>query len=107
MEPIIAFLLEKYRASIELLKDKTLYLWIPEQRFWGGNIIMGDLYTCSDIIQAVNDFKRQSGIMPELILIPNTFSPNYNTDLLGVSYAAIEQTTGIPVELLECNRITI
>lgn len=107
MEPVISSLLEKYSETREILKEKDLYLWIPEQRFWGGNIILGDLYTCSDFIQAVDDFKLQTGVSPDLLLIPESFSSNHHIDILGVSYSAIEIATGIPVRLMPCSQIIL
>ncbi len=107
MEPLAASLLEVLPGVDKLLGDKNLYLWVPEHRFWGGNIILGDLYTCSDYIGGARDFEKKHSIKPDLIVIPNSFSPNGNTDLLGVSYSAIEQATGAPVILAECSQITM
>ena len=107
MEPLVAALLESIPELDNLLGETNLYLWVPEQRFWGGNIILGDLYTCSDYLQAVYDFQQKRGIKPDLIILPNSFSPNKNNDLLGISYSSIELVTGIPVELADCTNITI
>ena len=105
MEPLVAYLLESLPGVNELLKDKELYLWIPKHRFWGGNIMIGDLYTCSDYLEAVYDFEDRQGIKPDLIIIPSSFTYNNNTDLLGVSYSSIEYATGIAVELARCSPI--
>lgn len=107
MEPLVAALLDALPGADELLGGRDLYLWVPEERFWGGNIVLGDLYTCSDYIGGVRDFVKKSGVEPDLVVIPSSFSPNGNTDLLGVSYGSIEQTTGIPVMLARCSQITM
>jgi hypothetical protein len=105
MEPLVAYLLERLPGVNDMLRDKELYLWIPTHRFWGGNIMIGDLYTCSDYLEAVYDFQERQGIKPDLIIIPSSFTYNNNTDLLGVSYSSIEYATGIAVELVRCSPI--
>lgn len=107
MEPVVAFLLASVPELDNLLGETNLYLWVPEHRYWGGNIILGDLYTCSDYLQAVNDFQEKQGLKPDLIILPNSFSPNNTTDLLGVSYSSLEYITGIPVEIAGCTHITM
>lgn len=67
--------------------------------------MIGDLYTCSDYLEAVYDFQERQGIKPDLIIIPSSFTYNNNTDLLGVSYSSIEYATGIAVELVRCSPI--
>jgi hypothetical protein len=107
MEPVVAFLLASVPELDNLLGETNLYLWVPEHRYWGGHIILGDLYTCSDYLQAVNDFQEKQGLKPDLIILPNSFSPNNTTDLLGVSYSSLEYITGIPVEIAGCTHITM
>jgi MoaA/NifB/PqqE/SkfB family radical SAM enzyme len=107
MEPLVASLLDSISDLDQLLGGKNLFLWIPEHRFWGGNIILGDLYTCNDFIEGVKDFARKNEIKPDLIVIPESFSPNGYTDMLGVSYSVIEHETGVPVLLAKCSTITM
>jgi uncharacterized Fe-S cluster-containing radical SAM superfamily protein len=107
MEPWVAQLLDTYPQADEILAEKHLYLWIPRHRFWGGNIIMGDLYTCSDYLHAVDDFMAETEIRPELILLPSSFTHNNMSDLLGVPYSSIESATQIPVALVPCHHITL
>ena len=107
MEPLVAALLGALPGVDQLLGERNLYLWVPEHRFWGGNIILGDLYTCSDYIEGVRDFEKMHSIKPDLMVIPASFSPNGYVDLLGVSYSVIEQETGVPVILAKCSTITM
>jgi NifB/MoaA-like Fe-S oxidoreductase len=107
VEPLVASLLNSLPDADRLLGDRNLFLWVPEHRFWGGNIILGDLYTCSDYIEGVRDFERKQTVKPDLLVIPSSFSPNGYTDLTGVSYSAIEQETGIPVMIAKCTAITM
>ncbi len=107
MEPLVASILEVLPGVDKLLGERNLHLWVPEHRFWGGNIIIGDLYTCFDYIEGANDFERERSIKPDLIVIPGSFSPNRNTDLIGVSYSTIEQKTGASVIVAECSQITM
>lgn len=107
MEPLVASLLEILPDVDRLLGEKNLYLWVPEHRFWGGNIVLGDLYMCSDYIEGVRDFERTGAVRPDLLVIPASFSPNGYMDLTGVSYSVIEQATGVPVLLAKCSTITM
>lgn len=107
MEPVVSLLLDSLPNLDEQIGHAQLYLWVPEHRYWGGNIMMGDLYTCSDYIQAVQDFMGRQDVRPDLIMLPSSFSPDGFNDLLGVSVGSISQRTGIPVERIECAYITL
>lgn len=107
MEPLVMLLLDSLPDVDKLLGKKNLYLWVPEHRFWGGNIILGDLYTCADYIEGVRDFERKHDVRPDLIVIPESFSPNGYTDLIGLPYSTIEKETQTPVLLAKCSTITM
>lgn len=107
MEPLVESFLSRLPNLDQILGDKNLFLWIPKHRFWGGNIILGDLYTCYDYIQAVKDFKQHHSINPDLLVIPSSFSPNGYSDITGVSYSSIEHETGISVLLAKCSTVTM
>ena len=79
----------------------------PQHTFWGGNIVVGDLYLCDDYIGCLQRVSARLGRRPDLAAIPCTFSPNNWTDLAGVPISDIELRTGIPVELIPCRRIVV
>jgi len=105
--PIGCALLERMNGLADVLGDTRISIRVPRQRFWGGNIIVGDLWTCHDLVEAVRDFKRESGSDPDLVLIPSTFARENWVDLLGVPWSAIEQATGCLVELVPVRQITM
>jgi len=80
---------------------------VPESRFFGGNILMGDLLVVQDFIDCVKDCVTQGGSKPDLVVIPS--SPfglsGWGRDLTGRVYLDIERETGVPVELLHCATI--
>ncbi|MDY6833762.1 MAG: radical SAM protein [Chloroflexota bacterium] len=80
---------------------------IPRNRFFGGNIFMGDLLVVEDFIQHIREYIENQGVMPELVIIPSTpFSlGQWGRDITGRPYLDIERNVGIPVELLECDPI--
>lgn len=85
----------------------SLALGVPENRYFGGNIILGDLLVVEDFVSYILEKAASSGERPDLVLIPS--SPfhlgGWVRDLLGRPYLDIERKTGIPVELLRCETI--
>ena len=87
--------------------DLELIIVSPQHAFWGGNIVVGDLYLCDDYIGCLQRLTAKLGRRPDLAAIPSTFSPNHWTDLAGVPFSEIEQRTGVAVDLIPCRRIVI
>lgn len=76
---------------------------IPESRFLGGNIMMGDLLTNQDIIDCISEFSAAHG-RPDLVCLPaSMFTPVFGwlRDLNGRYYKEIERATGVPVRLIQ------
>ena len=100
-------LLEQLLKESPYLKKNNIKIGIPQNRFFGGNIRMGDLLVVQDYIDYINDYTRSAEIKPDLVIIPS--SPfnlsGWGRDLTGRVYLDIERITGIPVELLECETI--
>jgi len=84
-----------------------LDLAIPRNRFFGGNIIMGDLLVVQDFIDAVEEHLAAGNARPDLIVIPSTpFGlGRFKRDLTGRVFLDIERQVGIPVALLDCDTI--
>jgi len=80
---------------------------VPENRFFGGNIFMGDLLVVGDFIRCIEKHGAKEGGNPDLVVIPS--SPfnlsQWGRDLTGRCYLDIERETGIPVALLPCDTI--
>jgi hypothetical protein len=82
-----------------------LHLLTPENRYFGGNICMGDLLVVEDFIFAVEDFIKKSRVRPELVILPSTpfHISGWGRDLTGRVYLDIERHLGIPTALVECD----
>ena len=101
MKPLCEVLLCRFYD----LGNLELFIEVPEHRFWGGNILVGDLYTVSDFVDHIKGFIKAKGFKPDLVVIPSTpFSP-WGQDLTGVHYNEIERLTETRVELLRAERI--
>ena len=87
--------------------DIELRVVVPENRFFGGNIFMGDLLVVEDFIRCIEKYGAEEGGNPDLVVIPS--SPfnlsQWGRDLTGRCYLDIERETGIPVALLPCDTI--
>jgi membrane-associated protease RseP (regulator of RpoE activity) len=96
----------------QLLRESSLFaniqiqVEIPQNRFFGGNIFMGDLLVVRDFIEAIRDYVEKNP-SPDLIVIPSSpFSlGQWGRDLEGRVYSDIERAVGLPVALLDCEPI--
>ena len=84
-----------------------LHLRVPENRYFGGNIIMGDLLVVQDFIEAIQAFINEERIYPDLVVIPSSpfHLSGWGRDLTGRVYREIERLTDIPVALVACEPI--
>lgn len=97
---------------LHLLRESALFggiqvqVEVPENRYFGGNIIMGDLLVVQDFIEAIREY-LQKNAPPDLIVIPSSpFSlGQWRRDLEGRVYLDIERAVGLPVGLLDCEPI--
>jgi len=80
---------------------------VPQNRFFGGNIFMGDLLVVQDFIDCINECIMRKEDKPDLVVIPSSpFNLNgWGRDLTGRVYLDIERKTGVPVEILPCATI--
>jgi uncharacterized Fe-S cluster-containing radical SAM superfamily protein len=99
--------LKKRIRETLFLPEVVLHLRVPPNRYFGGNIFMGDLLVVDDFIAAIKDFLDEELGVPDLVIIPS--SPfrlgGWGRDLTGKVYKEIERCTGIPVSLIECDPI--
>jgi len=85
----------------------SLALGVPENSYFGGNIILGDLLVVEDFVRHIRECAAGNGHAPDLVLIPSSpfHLSGWGRDLTGRPYLDIERRTGIPVELLRCETI--
>lgn len=74
---------------------------VPEHQFWGGNIIVGGLYTVDDFVEHVERLLSKEQFVPDLIIIPSSPFSEWGRDLTGKVYTEIERQVKIPVEILK------
>jgi membrane-associated protease RseP (regulator of RpoE activity) len=97
---------EQLLRESPLFTDIQIQVEVPQNRFFGGNIFMGDLLVVQDFIEAIRDYVEKNP-SPDLIVIPSSpFSlGHWGRDLEGRVYSDIERTVGLPVALLDCEPI--
>ena len=99
--------LEMMLAKIPWFSNIDLHLAVPENRYFGGNIFMGDLLVVEDIISAVKEFTSSTTITPDLVVMPSSpfHISGWGRDLTGRVYLDIERVLNIPVALVPCDPI--
>jgi len=74
-------------------------------KFWGGNIVLGDLYTIEEIKSEIEEVISGNHFEPEIIIIPSSFTNQWGLDLTGDSFRELEYRLDIPVKKLQCKQI--
>jgi pyruvate-formate lyase-activating enzyme len=82
-----------------------LRLGVPENRYFGGNIMLGDLLLVQDFINFLQDYLQMEESRPDLVVVPSSpfHLSGWKRDLTGRVYLDIEREVGVPVALLECD----
>jgi len=78
---------------------------IPENRYMGPNIIMGDLLTVQDYVDFLQDHQAAGNARPDLVLVPSSAFSTWRRDITGHTFYEIGRRTGLPVELVQISRI--
>jgi len=93
-------------AGLPLSSGAELELLVPENRFFGGDVDIGDLWVLEDIVASVRAHAREAGL-PDLLVMPDSFLSRWGRDLLGVPYTELETVLGLEVALIPCERILV
>jgi hypothetical protein len=98
--------LQQLLRQSPLFGDIRVEVKVPRNRYFGGNIFMGDLLVVRDFIEAVKDHLEKNP-PPDLVVIPaSPFSlGHWRRDLEGRVHTDIERAVGLPVALLDCEPI--
>lgn len=101
MKPTVEQLLQEYRPWGSCV---TVSLETPDNHFFGGNIILGDLLVVDDLIQCINKYVNTRGKKPDLTVVPSSpFSlGGWGRDLTGRTFKEIERVTGVKTRILCC-----
>ncbi len=111
----VLFLSSTFLAStsaqlVEHLQDRlfnniNVTVMAPENRFFGGNIVIGDILVVSDYLNSIKIYTKNYG-KPDLVVLPG--SPFWNGyDLRGKHWKEIEKHARVPVKLLPTKRIMV
>lgn len=89
---------------LSLAEGARLGLAVPSNRFFGGNIILGDLLVVQDFIDFLREYLEAAPRRPDLVIIPSSpfHLSGWGRDLTARPYQDIERETGLRVRLLEC-----
>jgi hypothetical protein len=93
-------------SGLPLPDGTSLDVIVPENRFFGGDVNVGDLWVLEDVAFAVREYGRSHG-RPDLAIMPGSFLSRWGQDLLGVPYTELERSLGIEVALVACERILL
>lgn len=69
---------------------------------WGGNIMLGDLWTVEDLVAGVTRWVGEHGMRPDVVIVPATFLGPGGRDLIGRPYLEFERALDIELRLLPC-----
>lgn len=92
--------------QLPLPEGTSLEVLAPENRFFGGDVSIGDLWMLEDVAAAVRDEVHEER-RPDLVILPGSFLSRWGRDLLGVPYTELSRALGIDVALVECERILL
>lgn len=93
-------------AELPLPSGTVVDLIVPENRYFGGDVDLGDLWVIDDLVEAVREYAHDHEL-PDLLLVPGSFLSRWGRDLLGVSFTELEPALGLPVVVIPCERILV
>jgi hypothetical protein len=85
----------------------SFHVDMPKCRYWGGNMIVADLWTLPDLIEHTTAWIEANGVRPDVVIVPGSFLNQGGRDLLGRCYLEFERELGIELRLLPCYRIVL
>ncbi len=105
MKPIVEKAIEMVEDFRKYFSKKNLTIYVPPHHFWGGNILLGDLYTAKDYADCITALLDTQDRKPDLVVIPLSHTSRWGYDLTNESFADIEPWAEVPVEFLRCEPI--
>ena len=76
-------------------------------RYWGGNVVVGDLWTFRDLIERTREWMSAHRARPDVVVAPETFMSPSRHDLAGDCHLDFERALDIEFRTLPCPRIGI
>ncbi|MCL6451485.1 MAG: DUF512 domain-containing protein [Acetobacteraceae bacterium] len=99
--PHLDALVQKTSFVESLPKGVTWNVCTAVSEYFGGNIMIAGLLTNQDFINSVREFVRQTGVQPDLILIPRSPYSRWGRDLTGRPYTELGPRLGVPVQVID------
>lgn len=104
MKPVVVKAIEMVEDFKEYFSTKNLAIHVPPHDFWGGNILLGDLYTVRDYTDYLTALLN-TGSTPDLVVIPVSSTSQWDYDLANEPFVNINYKFTVPVEFLRCEPI--
>ncbi|MGD2248810.1 MAG: radical SAM protein [Candidatus Methanofastidiosia archaeon] len=104
MKPVVEKAIDMVKDFKEYFSTKNLAIHVPPHGFWGGNILLGDLYTVRDYTDYLTAL-LSTGSTPDLVVIPISSMSQWDYDLANGPFADIKHKIAIPVAFLRCDPI--
>jgi wyosine [tRNA(Phe)-imidazoG37] synthetase (radical SAM superfamily) len=105
MRPVVIKAIRMVEDFRSYFSTRSLTIHVPPHLFWGGNILLGDLYTVRDYGAYITALLRTHDSIPDLLVIPVSSISKWSYDLLDQSFTEIEQQFSIPIEFIRCEPI--
>lgn len=102
MEPHFVEALSMAQSMLNSLDSVELYVGKPKPTFFGGSVVIGDLWVIPDLISYTKDWIKQTGIHPDVVIVPSSFLSVGKRDLLGNTCIEFERELDIELKLIEC-----
>ncbi len=105
MKPVVEKVIDMVEDFSNYFSKKELFICVPPHHFWGGNILLGDLYTVKDYAEYITYLLDTLSPSPDLVVIPISFASKWVNDLVNESFFDLEQQFAVPIEFLRCESI--
>ncbi len=102
MEPHFAEALSMAQSMLDSLESVDLYVGKPKPTFFGGSVVIGDLWVIPDLISYTKDWIKKTDILPDVVIVPSSFLSVGKRDLLGHTCIEFERELDIELKLIEC-----
>jgi wyosine [tRNA(Phe)-imidazoG37] synthetase (radical SAM superfamily) len=103
MEPHFKEALAMVDGMAELLDQVEFYVEKPYHKFFGGNVVIADLWMVSDLVAHARKWIADTGIRPDVVVAPSSFLSAGKRDLLGVCYLEFERELDMELRLVPCS----
>lgn len=104
MKPVVLKAIDMVEDLRTYFSGKDFTIHVPTHRFWGGNILLGDLYTVRDYADCIATLLEKDS-KPDLVVIPLSYASGWYYDLTHESFTDLERWFGVPIEFLPCELI--